>query len=147
MTFDVRASLTLLSFQTDVAYFTSPIAASIPASPVQTTVRTKVAAVVPSLSVPEDLVTPRDFKPLARIAGQSKPPDPIDGVLKPMDSDMIGDGPPSSLKHPAEREESLAQAQPGPAKPRMPPAKRPKQTSIFIPKSNKKVKQTSPLLG
>ena len=147
MTFDFRTSLILPSFQTDVTYFTSPIPASIPASPVQTTVRTKVVAVVPSLPIPEDLVTPRDFKPLARIAVQSKPPDPNDGFPKPGDSDVIGDGPPLNLKRPAEREESLAQAQPGPAKPRMPPAKRPKQTSIFIPKSNERVKQTSPLMG
>ena len=147
MTFDFRSSLIHPSFQTDAAYFTSPIPASIPAPPVQTTVRAKVVTVVPPLPIPEDLVTPRDFKPLARIAGQSKPPDAIDEVSKPMDSDVIGDGPPSSLKRPVEREESLPQAQPGPTKPRLPPVKRPKQTSIFIPKSTKKVKQTSPLVG
>ena len=96
------------------------------------------------VSVPSDLVTPRDFKlnmtrnteskPLQAISDH-KPPTPVSasfsgvGVKRPAeDGDDHPPRPPPS--RPVEE----------PPKPRVPLVKRPKQPpNIFIPKSNKKV--------
>lgn len=94
---------------------------------------------MPSVPVPLDLVTPRDFKSTIGRKPESMPLQAISDHRQPAPVVHVG------VKRPAEDEDHsprLPLPRPGEdaTKPRLPPAKRPKQPpNIFIPKSNKKV--------
>ncbi|KAG5732132.1 hypothetical protein E4T56_gene2153 [Termitomyces sp. T112] len=162
---DARTRSSLIN--ADPTFFTtSSTAHLVPPPPTPT----KNAKVVPSVPVPSDLMTPRDYKATQQIKGPSKAQQASDAISQPSSSTINGlslNGlphsndlkqlpradhhmiPPSeSRKRPIESIEPSAQ---GPdaqvSKPRPPPAKRPKQASIFIPKPHKKRPPDDPTGG
>ncbi|KAF8073606.1 SEN1 N terminal-domain-containing protein [Lyophyllum atratum] len=149
---DARTRSSLLN--TDPSFFTTSTSATTVLPPPSPTKPSKVIAPAP---IPTDLVTPRSFKSTPQIAGPSRLPQAkSDMDLRPDNvarhdvnlssrDKQLANIPrpgvtPSGLKRPAESiEPSPRLPEPGSNKPRPPPAKRQKQSSIFIPKANKKV--------
>jgi senataxin len=137
--FDVRIfPLTLPTVsnfaQTDSTYFTRPTTNQ----PSALLSPTKEAKVVPSVPVPSDLVTPREFKSTIGRISESQPLQAISDLKVPPVSGV-------GVKRPAENDDHPPRPPPPPprlgegaTKPRIPSLKRPKQPpNIFIPKSNK----------
>lgn len=135
--FDVRMlhyyyyQLCLTLVQVDPTYFTRPTMNQPP--PVMSP--TKEATAVPSVPVPSDLVTPRDYK---LSIGRATEPQPLQAV-----TDRVPPANGVGVKRPAQDDDDGAQPLPprpgeGTAKPRIPPLKRPKPPpNIFIPRPNK----------
>ncbi|KAG6830019.1 hypothetical protein H0H92_002547 [Tricholoma furcatifolium] len=162
---------------TDPSFFTtSSTTYSVPPPPTPT----KVPKAVPSVPLPPDLMTPREFKAAQQVAGPSKSVQPgpsstdttqLNGdLMTPRDfkaaqqvaelseasphsgNVMQASGPLSSnnsneppqvtasslnRKRPVEDDDHRKQLDPGSSKTRPPPAKRPKQTTMFIPKKKR----------
>ncbi|RDB14553.1 putative ATP-dependent helicase C29A10.10c [Hypsizygus marmoreus] len=146
---DARSRSTLLT--ADPSFFTSPTSAAIPPPPPPSK-PAKVIKTLPPTPIPTDLVAPRDFKlaaqahdlkPTVKVPDSSKTPHSISisnvDLSRPISNTRGDAATSSSLKRPAETDEPLGRLQEqGSSKPRIPPAKRQKQTSIFIPKPSKK---------
>ncbi|GLB38538.1 putative SEN1 N terminal [Lyophyllum shimeji] len=141
---------------TEPSFFTTPTSK---ASVLPPPTPAKASKVVPPAPIPTDLVTPRKFKSASEVAGPSKhaklKPNPdqpsvvplthSNDTLRPSNPKGPADTSPplvppaASLKRPAESAElPLRPPEQEGNRPRLPPVKRPKQTSIFIPKSHKK---------
>ncbi|KAG6910679.1 hypothetical protein DXG01_008723 [Tephrocybe rancida] len=158
---NVSLSATLLDTgancgQTDPSFFTT--SAAVHTVPPPPTPMKPSRSVVPPAPLPSDLVTPQNFKSLQQAGSKNQqsnsavPHPSINSTMSSKDlpppntpeetpkTERFEEPSSSNLKRPAESSESSS-ARPsngGNSKPRPPPAKRQKQSSIFIPKPNKK---------